>query len=45
MHRVLRDLPEDLATYKGLIRWRLTALDYLARFDDGAPTSAGFAPE
>ena len=45
MHRVLRDLPEDLATYKGLIRWRPTAIDYLARFDDGAPTSAGFAPE
>ncbi len=45
MHRVLRDLPEDLASYKGLIRWRTTAWDYLARFDDGAPTTAGFGPD
>src|SRR5271155_4343444 len=45
MHRVLRDLPEDLAAYKGLVRWRLTALDYLAQFDDGAPNSPGFWPD
>ncbi|MCW6511660.1 heme-dependent oxidative N-demethylase family protein [Lichenifustis flavocetrariae] len=41
MHRVLRDLPQDLADYKGLSRWRQTAVDYLARYDDGAPTSPG----
>lgn len=45
MHRVLRDLPDDLAEYKGLVRWRQTAVDYLARHDDGAPTSAGFWPD
>lgn len=45
MHRVLRDLPADLADYKGLTRWRATAVDYLAAFDDRAPTSPGTAPE
>lgn len=38
MHRVLRDLPEDVAAYKGLTRWRSMAIDYLAQFDDGAPS-------
>jgi hypothetical protein len=42
MHRVLRDLPPDLAAYKGLTRWRPLAVAYLAGCDDGAPTSAGF---
>jgi len=41
MHRVLRDLPEDLASYKGLVRWRPVAVAYLAQFDDGSPTSLG----
>ncbi|MFO1146763.1 MAG: DUF3445 domain-containing protein [Alsobacter sp.] len=41
MHRVLRDLPSDLADYKGLSRWRSVAVDYLAACDDGAPTSPG----
>ena len=45
LHRVLRDLPEDLATYKGLVRWRPIAVDYLAHFDDALSTSAGTAPD
>jgi dimethylamine monooxygenase subunit A len=45
MHRVLRDLPSDLADYKGLTRWRPLAVEYLNAFDDGAPTTPGTAPE
>jgi hypothetical protein len=45
MHRVLRDLPSDLADYKGLTRWRPFAVEYLNAFDDGAPTTPGTAPE
>ncbi|WP_131113002.1 heme-dependent oxidative N-demethylase family protein [Lichenihabitans psoromatis] len=45
MHRVLRDLPQDLVDYKGMTRWRPLAIDYLAAFDDGAPTSPGFWPD
>lgn len=44
-HRVLKNLPPELADYKGLTRYRQTAVDYLAQFDDGAPTSPGIAPE
>ncbi|MGJ4995573.1 heme-dependent oxidative N-demethylase family protein [Bradyrhizobium sp. HKCCYLS3077] len=44
MHRVLRDLPEDLAAYKGLTRWREVAVDYLAGFDDGMATTPGTQP-
>lgn len=40
-HRVLRDLPDELADYKGFIGYRPVVLDYLSRFDDGKPTSAG----
>ena len=42
LHRVLTALPEELATYKGLTRFRQMAIDYLAPLDDGAPTSSGF---
>ena len=45
LHRVLRDLPEELATYKGFIRNRPMILDYLAQYDDGAPTSPGTGPD
>jgi hypothetical protein len=45
MHRVLRDLPQDLAEYKGLVRWRPEAVDYLSRFDDGELTTHGTSPE
>jgi hypothetical protein len=45
LHRVLRDLPEELATYKGFIRNLPMILDYLAPYDDGAPTSPGTGPD
>jgi len=41
LHRVLRDLPEELATYKGFSRNRPMIVDYLSQFDDGAATSPG----
>jgi hypothetical protein len=44
-HRVIRDLPEELAEYKGFIRNRPMIVDYLSRFDDGAPTSPGIWPD
>jgi dimethylamine monooxygenase subunit A len=45
VHRVLRDLHPSLVDYKGLSRYRDAAVEYLAPFDDGAPTSPGTAPE
>lgn len=45
VHRVLRDLHPALVDYKGLSRYRDTAVQYLAQFDDGAPTSPGWSPE
>ena len=45
LHRVIRDLPEELATYKGFIDNRPLILDYLSQFDDGAETSPGTWPE
>ena len=44
-HRVLRDLPAELADYKGLTRYRQTTVDWLSKYDDGAPTSSGFFPD
>ncbi len=44
-HRVLRDIPDDLATYKGFIDNREILVNYLSQFDDGKPTSVGFWPE
>ena len=44
-HRVLRDLPPELADYKGLARYRPTTVAWLAQYDDGAPTSPGFLPD
>ena len=41
LHRVVRDLPEELATYKGFIDKRPMMLDFLAQYDDGLPTSFG----
>jgi hypothetical protein len=41
LHRVLRDLPEELATYKGFARNRPMIVEYLSKFDDGAATSPG----
>jgi dimethylamine monooxygenase subunit A len=45
VHRVLRDLHPALVDYKGLTRYRDAVVEYLAPFDDGAPTSPGTAPE
>jgi len=45
LHRVLRDLPEELATYKGFIRNRPMIVAYLSQFDDGAETSPGIWPD
>lgn len=45
LHRVIRDLPDELATYKGFIRNRPLMLEYLSRHDDGLPTSRGVWPD
>ena len=45
MHRVLKALPPELVDYKGLTRYRDTAVAWLAPIDDGAPTSPGTSPE
>lgn len=37
LHRVLRDLHPEIASYKGLTRYRGMAVDYLSRYDDKAP--------
>ena len=42
LHRVVRDIPEALAVYKGFARNRDMMTGYLAQFDDGTPTSPGF---
>ncbi|ADE38481.1 heme-dependent oxidative N-demethylase family protein [Candidatus Puniceispirillum marinum] len=45
LHRVLRDIPDDLATYKGFIANRELLVSYLSQFDDGAETSPGVWPD
>lgn len=45
LHRVIRDLPEELATYKGFIRNRPIIVEYLSKFDDGSVTSPGVWPD
>jgi hypothetical protein len=45
LHRVVRDIHPDLAAYKGFLRNRDIMTDYLAQFDDGAPTSPGWWPD
>jgi hypothetical protein len=45
LHRVLSTLPNELAEYKGLVRYRQTAIDWLAKFDDGADLGTGTQPE
>ncbi|MGO7594167.1 hypothetical protein AB9E13_34120, partial [Rhizobium leguminosarum] len=39
--RVLKTLPPELIDYKGLNRFRETTIDWLSKYDDGAPTSPG----
>ncbi|MDQ8697648.1 DUF3445 domain-containing protein [Hyphomicrobium sp. LHD-15] len=43
--RVLRTLPDEIADYKGLTRYRQTTIDWLSKYDDGAPTSLGGGPD
>ena len=45
VHRVLKGLHPALVEYKGLTRYRDVVVEWLAPFDDGAPTSPGTAPE
>ncbi|MOA36691.1 hypothetical protein D3C78_1582290 [compost metagenome] len=33
LHRVLRDLPDAIADYKGLSRYRPTVVEWLGQFD------------
>ncbi len=42
LHRVIKGIPDELATYKGFIRNREMMVEYLAKYDDGAPTSPGW---
>lgn len=44
-HRVLKTLPPELVDYKGLTRYRDTTVEWLSKFDDGAPTSPGCWPD
>jgi hypothetical protein len=43
--RVLRSLPPELVDYKGITRYQQTTLDWLAKYDDGAPTNPGVWPD
>jgi dimethylamine monooxygenase subunit A len=45
LHRVVRDLPVELASYKGFIDNRPMMLDYLSQYDDELPTSPGVFPD
>ncbi|HWT36640.1 MAG TPA: DUF3445 domain-containing protein [Paraburkholderia sp.] len=45
LHRVLSTLPPELADYKGITRYRQTAIEWLAPLDDGAALSKGTHPE
>jgi hypothetical protein len=42
---VIRDLPDELADYKGLTITRPYVIEYMSQFDDGAPTSPGIFPD
>jgi hypothetical protein len=45
VHRVLKNLHPALVDYKGLARYRDAVVEWLAPYDDGAPTTPGTAPE
>jgi len=45
MHRVLKSLHPALADYKGISRYRAAIAEWLAPYDDGAPTSPGTGPD
>lgn len=44
LHRVLGSLPPELVEYKGLTRYRPTALQWLAAHDDGRELAPGTQP-
>ncbi|MGE0025323.1 MAG: DUF3445 domain-containing protein, partial [Hyphomicrobium sp.] len=43
--RVLATLPTEIADYKGLTRYRPMTVEWLSKYDDGAPTSPGYGPD
>lgn len=45
LHRVIRDIPDELSTYKGFINNKSIIVDYLSKFDDGLETSPGIWPD
>ena len=45
LHRVLKSLHPALVDYKGLTRYRDTVTRWLAKYDDGTPTTPGTLPE
>ena len=45
LHRVIRHAHPDPATGKGFIRNRPAMVEWLSKYDDGAPTSPGWRPE
>ncbi|MQT11489.1 heme-dependent oxidative N-demethylase family protein [Segnochrobactrum spirostomi] len=45
LHRVLKSLPPELIDYKGLTRYHPQTVEWLSKFDDGAPTSPGIGPD
>jgi hypothetical protein len=45
VHRAIAGLHPALVDYKGLSRYRDTVVDWLAPFDDGAPTTPGAGPD
>lgn len=45
IHRVLRDIPPELADYKGFASYRDTLVAWLSQHDDGSETSPGVWPD
>jgi hypothetical protein len=45
VHRALKSLHPVLVDYKGLSRYRDTVVEWLAPYDDGAPTTPGNGPD
>lgn len=45
LHRVLSTLPNELAEYKGLVRYKPATIEFLSKFDDGEVLPAGTQPE
>jgi hypothetical protein len=42
---VIRDIHPDIAAYKGFWRNQPAMVEWLAKYDDGAPTSPGWWPD